>query len=220
MRTSFRIRALLCAAALLVVPAVAQAQYTIYTTLSSFLAAVGANATDTFSGVPTNLPTAAPYQRNIGAFSYQAFVPFGFRGVGTAANPALSQARPGTTWFIDGFTSNTRAFGGNFWNTDEAGNFANGGIIFGVVDAAGNRFDPSMFIPTSPTSFWGIVLTGALSQIYMQPVTFGNSQTFATMDNFILAAAPTNVVPEPATFALLGAGLLCLGVTARRRRLR
>jgi PEP-CTERM motif len=220
MKLNAHARALILAVAMIAAPTVTQAQYTVYTTLSSFLAAVGANGTETFNGLPFTRDTPAPIQRNPNGFSFEANVRGGFRAVGTPDNPALSQVTPGITWFINGFTSNTRAFGGNFWVTDAAGAFTSGCVSFGVVDIAGNRYDPDCHIPSSPGSFWGIVLTNPLSQVYLGAITFGNSQVHGTVDNLILAAGRTNVVPEPSTYALFGTGLVLMAGIARRRRVR
>jgi PEP-CTERM motif len=223
MRTTRTIRALLCAAAAVAAPSVMQAQYTLYTTLASFLAAVGTSATENFSGLPAaGVPTASPYTRTLGGFSFRINIENGFRTVGSPANPALSAAVTGKQWNFDGFSSNVRAFGGNFWVTDASGAAAGGFNGITVFDIAGNSYvipgGFGAFGGNTPDSFWGIVLTNPLSRIEMNSFTFGSSQVYGTVDNFVVASGPTGTVPEPATYALFGAGLLCVGGVARRRR--
>jgi hypothetical protein len=222
MRKTLSFRAVLSAAALLTVTAPARAQVTVYHTLASFLTAVGTNATDTFSDISVSTLTPGPLSRNVGSFHYNIGTNFfdpsadrNFRGVATAANPALAINIPANFAVLNGFSSGVRAFGGNFWNTNADASVAFSFIDFAVqyVTGGGQNFRIDV---ANPGDFWGVLVTNPIDFV----IFASDHTTSATMDNFILAAAPTGVVPEPVTVALFGGGLLCLGVVSRRRRTR
>jgi hypothetical protein len=212
-------RAALGVTALIAVPAAAHAQFTVYTSLASYLAAVGANGTDTYTGFLITGLTPSPITRAAGAYSYTATAAGGFWGAGTTANPWLATNAASDVTTFNTFTPTVRAIGGNFFASDHSGAFKIGNINITATNAGGTF----TWLLTAPavTDFFGVVSTSAISSFTMSSVTSTNDRTWATADNLILAEArPSSVVPEPSTYLLMGTGLLSLAGIARRRNRR
>jgi hypothetical protein len=71
----------------------------------------------------------------------------------------------------------------------------------------------------STTSFLGFTSVGAINSVTVQALRPNNEQNFVAVNNFRLGAAPTVVIPEPSTYALLATGLVVCVAVQRRRRL-
>jgi PEP-CTERM motif len=210
-------RALIACAALAVAPAAAHAQFTVYTSLASFLAAVGANGTDTYTGFSITGTTASPITRTAGAYSYTASTPSNFFGAGTVANPWLSTNVATDAITFTGFTSTVRAIGGNFFGSNISGVFQAGNVTLTATNASGSMVQT--LINANTSTFLGFVSTSAITSLVLAAVQPDAGFLWPTVDNLILAEAkPGSVVPEPSTYALLGTGLLFIGGIARRRR--
>lgn len=111
---------------------------------------------------------------------------------------SVGQPRVGVTYDFQGapFTvvSNNNA-GGAYWGPGSyttSGSTLTGNEFSGVVQFTGTYSSLSF---TTTAENWHGITVGIES-----------------------LAPPTNVVPEPSTYAMFGAGLLALGLTARRRR--
>jgi len=207
----------LAAAALLGIAGASNAAITVYTTLTSFNAAVGITGTDTFAGLSVTGPTTGPLTRSAGAYAYTATVGAAssdFWGSGSIADPSLSTNTATDSIFLSGFSAGVVAAGGNFFSTDVNGSAAVGGVILTAVDFSGAS---TQLIPVSTsTSFLGFVSNGALVSLTLSAIqtNFLVNPSFASADNLVLAS----VVPEPEAYALLLAGLGVVGFVARRRR--
>ena len=202
-------------ACLVIASPASHAAITVYTSETTFLAAVSAPGVDTFSDLSTTSVTSSPISRAAGPYTYHASSRTGFFGAGTAANPALSTNSDldAITFFnISGAAS---GIGGTFFGTDLQGNFVASAVVLTATDTLG-AISTQTFVAT-PTSFLGFVSTGAIAMLVLSTSMPGNF-VFAAVDNLIIAAAPVTAIPEPETWALLLAGLAALRLCARRRR--
>jgi hypothetical protein len=205
----------LALAALLATAGAAQANITVYTSLAAFNAATANPGTDTFAGLSITGSTPSPLTRTAGAYTYTVDAgPAGtFFGAGTTANPWLSTNTATDTVSFFGFSSGVVGFGGNFFGSNIAGQFAPGGVVLTATDASGTV--SQTIVSATETSFLGFVsTTGILSATLAGVQVTGGSPLWPTADNVVLASA----VPEPGTYAMMLAGLGVLGFMARRRR--
>lgn len=125
-------------------------------------------------------------------------------------------------FFVPGSTTaaTTRAFGVVFADVDLANTTSL--EFFGVGGTSLGRYFASAF--DNGLSFLGVRFDGA--EIARVRVTNGNAAIGPTdggtvdvvVDDDFIYAEPQAVVPEPATWAMLGAGLGAVAVAARRRR--
>ena len=219
-------RAVIACAALVTAPTVAQAQFTVHTTLASFLAAVGANGTDTYTGFSVTGLTASPINRSAGAYNCCATATNGFYGAGTTGNPWLSTNTATDAITLNNFASTIRGIGGNFFGSNISGAFQSGNITLTATNAAGSV--TQTLINATTSTFLGFVSTSAITSLVVTTVppsvgpTSGSvtsSPLWPTVDNLILVEGRSaSVVPEPSTYALLGTGLMFIGRIARRRK--
>ncbi len=204
--------------AFLTVPVVTHAQFTVYTTLASFLAATSASGTDTYTGFDVRFVTPSPIVRTSGPYSYTATAARGFFGVGTISNPALSTNIATDAIVFNAFTSGVRGIGGNFFGSNGLGSFQPADITVSATNAGGTTTQV-LALPAT-TSFLGFVSTGgAISTFSVAAIQANGLSLYPSVDNFVLALAPENVVPEPSTYALMMTGLVGVVIATRRRRL-
>jgi hypothetical protein len=189
-----------------------QATLTLYYTQASFEAAVGVVGTDTYSTLAPGW-TASPINRSAGAYAYTASTPNDLWVVGTAVNPGLSTNIAADTITFNGFSPGVVAIGGNFFGSASGGGFAAGDIKLVAKDSAGPF---SLNIGGAQTgAFFGFVSDTTLLSLTVSAVQPAGGFLWPTVDNLVLAnAAP---VPEPETYALMLAGLVWVGLLARRR---
>ena len=219
-------RAVIACAAIVTAPTVAQAQFTVHTTLASFLAAVGANGTDTYTGFSISGETNSPINRSAGAYNYRATADGDFYGAGTTGNPWLSTDKAKDAITFSNFTSSVRGIGGNFFGSNISGAFQSGNITLTATNAGGSV--TQTLINATTSSFLGFVSTSAITSLVVttEPPSSGptsgsltTTSLWPTVDNLILAEGKSaSVVPEPSTYALLGTGLMFIGGIARRRK--
>lgn len=187
----------------------------VFTSQASFNAATAAQGVDTFAGFDTTATTPTPINRAAGVYGYTAMSPGGFFGAGTAADPALSTNFANDSITFNNFTNGAQAIGGNFYDSNLAGEFAPGSITVTAFDQSGTA--TQTIIDATVSSFLGFVSTDSLVSL---TVTTTDPGLFATVDNLTIAlraGTPTGV-PEPGSMGLSLAGLGIMGLLARRRR--
>ncbi|MES3034600.1 MAG: PEP-CTERM sorting domain-containing protein [Gemmatimonadota bacterium] len=214
------------AAALLLIgllPQRALAQFTVYTSLASFLAATTGAGTDTFEDLSITTATPAPLARTAGSFGYTASVnTTSFFGAGSAADRWLSTNTTTDIITFNGFGPGVRGVGGLFFGTDAAGAFRPASSIVLVARTASGMSTRTVLDATLAT-FVGFVASADLISLTVEAVQPLSGSAFAwpTVNNLVLAGAPAmNVVPEPATWLMMvtGFGMMVLVVTGRRRK--
>ncbi len=203
-----------CAAILGLVPATAQAQFTTYTSLASYLAAISGPATDTYDDLaPLGSQGTGELNRTVGAYSYRA-TNAEFFTVGTIADVWLSSNFVGSAITLNNFSSNVRGVGGYVFSTDIDGFVITPSRVIVRYANAGGTFTSTLTNPTS-SSFFGVTSSSAITSFEVVDQTDGGG--WSTINDLVLGGSPS-VVPEPATYALVAAGLAVMGVASKRRR--
>lgn len=212
-------RTAVVAAALLLVPVAARAQFTSYTDLGSFLGAVGNNGTDSYAGFDISQQTFGPLNRSAGAYGYTVSTTnTGFFGAGSAGDPWLSTNTATDLVTFNNFGGGIFGIGGNFFTSNISGNWVSGDITLEAQDINGLTSSVTLFSTTTST-FYAFSSAFAIVSLKVSSVQPTGGFLWPTIDNLVLAEAGSNqeVVPEPATMTLLATGLAGL-VGARRRR--
>jgi hypothetical protein len=197
-------RHLLSAAALCLMSVSATAATTVYTTSASFLAQVAPGAyTETFTALSN--PPPGPATFSSGGFAYTAFAPGDlYLAGGFLGTSQISEALKIT------FTSgNVTAVGANFYSTNISDAFQAVSVTLTLNDGTLQTFTPT----SVATSFRGFVSTVPITMLTMSAP---GAALYAGMDNVTVGRAA--LVPEPASWLLLGLGLGGVGLLAARRR--
>ena len=196
--------------AVILIPGVAGASYTIYTDEAAFKSAL---ATGYYF---ENFATLPPYE-NLGqtvsfgpvnGFSYDAYAENDLYS-GPALNINLSTLLYTDPILITFTGSTVYAFGGQFFTVDEYGYDATG-TTKTYVTFLGDTIELVYNNPTGPRPFLGIISTDALTSVSIASEQFDddpNTTQWPAVDNFYVGLA---AVPVPPTVLLLGSGLLGL----------
>ena len=207
----------LAAAALALAPASAAAQFTVYTSLSDWLAAAHRPALDTFDDLPgRSLP--GPLDRAAGPYTYRATVlnpvagSADFFPAGTAADRWLATDAPRVTVVFSNFAPNVVGVGGFFFGSNVDGAFVPGTIELAATNAGG-AVSATLVDPGTAT-FWGVVSTGGPVSSFTVRAVQSSTLGFVwpTANDVRLST-----IPEPSTYLLVAGGLVALGAAARCR---
>jgi hypothetical protein len=180
-----------------------------YTTDSAFTAAVSGSTLESFS---TQISGVANGART--TYDYGPFLIDKYSTGGSGSRVGDWQGRPTATLpDVIIFDDLLTAWGG-FINTDIGGNGV--GIQLTVELLAGNQVVGTVGAGTDPNNgFLGFLSSAAFNTVRLTSV--GSGADNYTLDNMRYKVASQSV-PEPASLALLGAGLLGMAVATRRRR--
>lgn len=199
-------------ALLLGTAAAAQADITVYTDRTAFLAAVNLPGTDTYNDLPLG-PVLSPMFRAAGPYSYQvASGPVNnFYPAGTSADVWLATIAAFDVMTFSNFSAGVRGFGGNFFGSDINGAFQAGRtIVLTATDGETTR-TVNLYNTTTDT-FLGFVSSNPLTSVLLRNDAIPTNIYWATANDVTLA------VPEPQTYGMLLAGLGLLGFVARRSK--
>ncbi len=202
-------------AALLLASGASQASISVYTTESSFMAAISAAATDTFDDLTPATAYTGPLSRSAGSYTYTvsagATSPILY-GAGTASDAWLSTNIATDTITFSGFSAGVYAAGAYFFNSDIAGDFLRRGAAVVTATDVDGTVTKFKLLPTT-SNYFGFVSDTTLVSLSVKAVGKGTN-VWPTVNNLTIAAA----VPEPETYAMLLAGLGIIGFVARRRQ--
>ncbi len=211
---------LLCSGAIIAAPKSVHAQFTTYTDLTTYLAAVLNPATDTFDDLPLGFFPTPILNRPVGPYQYSASLspagnPDGCYNVGTLPDVWLSTVENPQVITFSGFSPSVRGFAANFFGTDPNGDFFADVSIILTATNVGGTVTHTLVNPTTST-FYAFVSASAITSVTVEVQQVVNEFNFPTVNNLTLATV--TAVPESNTIALVAAGLVAMAVFARRRR--
>lgn len=202
------------ALAALLAAGAAQATVDQYSDEASFLAAIGASATDTFDDLSPGVGYTGPLVRSAGDVSYTVSTapnsPILY-GAGDANDAWLSSNNRKDFIIFEGFSQPVYAIGAYAFGSDVNGLFKDGGVTAARITTAEGQ-TVSFTVGADVDNYFGFVSTSAITMFEIRTFSLSNNGTWPTVDDLTVAA-----VPEPGTYAMLLAGLAAVGFVARRR---
>lgn len=189
----------------------AQAAVTSFTSLQEFTMAAGTVSVDALDDLTAGeLP--ATLSRSTGGLAYQASSFSGLYAAGAAGAAFLSNSDRRDAIVLSQFSSGVRAVGATFFGSDEQGlALSNQTLEISWQDLQGGGGSTVLDI-NHAASFFGIVSDRALASLTISIAAGNLLAAWPSVDNIALA------VPEPATYALMGLGVLAVAAASRRRR--
>ncbi|MEP6780029.1 MAG: PEP-CTERM sorting domain-containing protein [Gemmatimonadaceae bacterium] len=144
-------------------------------------------------------------------------ISFGALGTGTLSGATVNNGailNTGSPFsFSIAFSQMLNGFGADFFS----GQFG-GSATFHFFNGATPTYTTGLY--SFIGSFRGVIPTGgAFNRVDITEVPIGQSSPslFSSLDNLTVGVI-TSTVPEPSSIALLGAGILALGIVARRKK--
>ncbi|MCV2368099.1 PEP-CTERM sorting domain-containing protein [Roseateles oligotrophus] len=200
----------------------AQAEITFYNSQAAYLAAISAPAVDRFDDLPFWAQGPGYLERTAGEHSYVAWSVAGpgedslLYSAGSAGDAWLSTDQASDYLTFGYFSKKVYGIGGFFFGTDEAGAYLPGQTIRLNVLAADGVEQLILVDNTTTGSFFGFVSTSRLDAFQVSAVQPNGGYSWVAANDLTLGSVAA--VPEPASYALLMAGLGLVGAAARRRK--
>lgn len=225
LHNSFPLHAL-ALAALLGSAAAARAEMSFYSSQASFQAAIAAPVTDRFDDLfwaqgPGSLyrEPGGGYRYVVNALAFDGSAYSSFYNAGSDADVWLSTDQASDVISFD-FSNTDKVYGvgGFFFGTDALGAFQPGqSIKLNALDADG--VEQVVFIENAqPGMFYGFASTSQIRYFEISAVQPAGGLSWVAANDLVLGTVAA--VPEPASAALLLAGLGLLGLHSRSRRTR
>jgi hypothetical protein len=196
----------------------AHADFTVYTSQASFLAAISAPGVDSFNDLDLSGPMSTPLGRAAGGYTYTAAVgPLSnFFPAGSPADAWLASNNRTDTITFSNFSAGVQGVGGFFFRSDFAGLATSTAATLTVTATDASGTVSQALVNPGTGTFLGFVSDSAITSIsfYVGAQGVGTGGVWPTVNDLTLGAA---AVPEPSTYALLFGGLALVGFVARRR---
>lgn len=199
----------------------AQAEITFFNSQAAYLAAISAPAVDKLDDLPFWAQGPGYVERKAGDQSYLAWSVAGpgedstLYAAGSTEDSWLSTNQATDYLTFGQFSDKVYGIGGFFFGTDELGAYKAGQTIrLNVLDADGTE-ELVLVNNTTPGSFFGFVSTSRIDVFQVSAVQPNGDFAWVAANDLTLGNVAA--VPEPASYALLLAGLGVLGAAAKRR---
>jgi hypothetical protein len=217
----FAIRAL-AVAAILASAGQAKASLTFFDSQAAYMAAISAPGVDNYESMPW-ADMGSFVEGQAGEHYYAAWAVAetgdwtGLYAAGSSSDLWLSTNVAADYLTYGYFSDKVNAAGGFFFGTDNMGEFKAGQTIrVNAIDADGVELNLLME-NARPDSFYGFVSTSHLEYFQVSALQPNGEFTWVAGNDLTLGSIAA-AVPEPASYALLLAGLGLLGAVAQRKR--
>jgi len=194
------------------------AAMSIYTSSTSFAAAISSPGFDTFDDLLAGVVTPAPISRTAGLYGYSVSAEGGFFSAAAGSAHLAPNVADDPMQFGE-FSSSVFGFALTLFGADIDGNSRGGLISIVATDSQGISLAGNVSVSDAgPGAFLGFVSDVPLAS-FIVAASGDSYPLWPTITMVTLASAGTvSPVPEPGTWLLLLAGASVLSGTAARRR--